>query len=265
MESSPHSGAIHDAPGESVGQRNLVAFNNNSLFTLFSEVRGQCIRLVLLPMFEELLFDDDEHVARALWQLHHLRAPRVNRRTAQLDDARLPFEIELSQLCDDEFRRRYRLPRELFTSLLHRCIRSQHWPHAFYPTHISPSVWLAMVLEQLGTGDSSASVCHHHFVSESAFSEHRCSVLLSIIEVLVQDDTARFGWPALDDSEGWGNLARGFVPSATSRFAAFAGTVAAGDGTLVPIQPWKICNKEMNVYRCRKVLPPSSALAPPST
>lgn len=69
MESSPHSGAIHDAPGESVGQRNLVAFNNNSLFTLFSEVRGQCIRLALLPMFEELLFDDDEHVARALWQL----------------------------------------------------------------------------------------------------------------------------------------------------------------------------------------------------
>lgn len=42
----------------------------------------------------------------------------IDIRTVRLEGAPLHFEMEMSQLCDNESRRRYRLPRELFASLL---------------------------------------------------------------------------------------------------------------------------------------------------
>lgn len=184
------------------------------------------------------------------------RAPKLDRFTLT-PHGPLLFEREFAELTAEGFRRRYRVTQPQFVELLRLCEAEGHWqrvkPVRPGRTHIVPQVWLAMVLDQLGRGLSGRTVSQRHGVCEGLFSRKRPHVLMSIITALQGYPPTRIGWPAKDDETAWVDLAREFVPSLDSRCAAFYGTVAAGDGTLIPIKLTHVSDEYRESFRSRKV------------
>lgn len=171
----------------------------------------------------------------------------------------LPFEREWAELSEAEFTRRYAMPRELMLSLFQRCLKATAWKKQTRRSHIPEMTWLAMVIQQLAKGISSAILCEKHCINESGYSHHRISVLKAIIEVLRKDPTAKLGWPDYKDNDAWAALAREFVPSFASHSGAFNGTVAVGYGTYVPMEITGIAPDASDScpWRCRKVCEPT--------
>ena len=172
----------------------------------------------------------------------------------------LLFERDYAELDPEGFRRRYRVTPSQFDDLLRRCETTQYWKRVVprYPrkTHIPAKLWLGMVLEQLATGGTSRSVSNRHGVSEGLYSRKRTPVLQSIATAL-QDGpgsaSTRLGWPDINDTAAWKRLAAEFVPNFDARCVAFYGTVAAGDGTLVPIRLTGVTDAYRESFRSRKV------------
>ena len=163
----------------------------------------------------------------------------------------LPFVADFKHLSDEAFRATYRLHKGTFNVLLSLCMSSPRWQQRRRASHIPDEVWLGMVLEQLATGCTSRSLEHRHRVS--GYSSRRLSVLASIIYVLERDPNTCFGFPDYDDDHGWRELANSFVPSIHVRFPSFYGTVAAADGTLIPIEPTGVSEMRRQSFRSRKV------------
>ena len=113
-----------------------------------------------------------------------------------------------------------------------------------------PKIWLAAVLYQLGHGVTSKTACQVFGISEASYSEHRTNIIASIIAALEAHPDTALGWPRT--VEGWKALSETFVPSIFSRFVAFAGVVAAGDGTLIPVDIRGIPQGAREIWRCRK-------------
>lgn len=189
------------------------------------------------------------------------RAPKTQRLTVP-PEGRLLFEVEFEKLSAEGFRLRYRITKVDFIELLHLCEATDVWridvapvPSERARTHIPPMVWLAMVLEQLGKGLSGRMVSHKHGVNEGLYSRKRRGVLRSIICALDSPDSpsTHIQWPDKDDEDAWKALAAEFVPSLDARCAAFYGTVAAGDGTLIPIRLTGVTETYRESFRSRKV------------
>lgn len=155
----------------------------------------------------------------------------------------------LEEYSETAFRQTLRMSRARYHELW-RCITDTQ---AYVPpggSPIDPRLWLSAVLYQLGHGLTSRDTANTFGIAASSFSEHRTMILDSLCEALSAHPDARMGWPT--DSEGWAALANTFVPNIFSRFAAFRGVVAAGDGTLIPVDITDLAPNNREVWRCRK-------------
>ena len=184
------------------------------------------------------------------------RAPKTRRLTVPPDGQLREFVT----LTEEGFRRRYRMTQPQFTELLHLCEATDIWRTdvasvSSKRTHIPTRLWLAMVLDQLSQGLTGRAVSHKHGVNEGLYSRKRQGVLESIVCALNSPDSpaTHIQWPDKDDAEAWKRLAAEFVPSLDARCAAFYGTVAAGDGTLIPIRLVGVSDAYRESFRSRKV------------
>lgn len=187
--------------------------------------------------------------AVAVMLLSELRAPKINVYTLPVLGP-LAADRWYDVLSDRAFIQRLRLPKALFEDLLLRCRLSPSWPVGRRQSHITDGTWLAAVLYQLAHGCESAVVASMFEISASGFSLRRRDILSAIIEALANHPDARLGWP--DTKDGWLQLAHGFVPSLHSRCFAFMGTVAAGDGTFIPLSLRGVNEDRKQAYHCRK-------------
>lgn len=252
--------AEHDGPGASSSGYNNDTTRQSMPLRLIRKKRRALV-LLLLQYF--LLADDIERenqLARACIIIElTTRRPKTQRLTLA-PVGPLLFEREYAELAPEGFRRRYRVSQNQFNDLLQRCEATQYWrnvaPRDTSKTHIPAMLWLAMVLDQLGTGCTSRTVSHKHGVNEGLYSRKRQHVLQSIVSALQEgpgSDSTRLGWPDIDDTEAWKRLAAEFVPSFDARCVAFYGTVAAGDGTLIPIRLTDVDETYRESFRSRKV------------
>lgn len=130
-----------------------------------------------------------------LWYVAAMtREPKTQRLTLP-PTGPLLFEREFEILSDEGFRQRYRVIQEHFTELLVLCEATPHWGNVrsrrAEGSHIPASLWLAMVLDQLGRGLSSRAVCHRHCVNEGLYSQKRRHVLRSIVAALTSAGSSR--------------------------------------------------------------------------
>ncbi len=167
------------------------------------------------------------------------------------------FGSLMATYSEAAFKAQLRLSRAQFSRLWHMVSCTS----AFQPvrlTRIDHRLWLAAVLYQLGHGSTSGEVASTFGVSKAAYSDNRAWVLQAVIEALESDPQSAIGWPTT--ASGWEDLANSFVPSIFSKFTAFHGVVAAGDGTLIPIDPYGLSGPAREVWRSRKGFVAQNAL-----
>ena len=159
------------------------------------------------------------------------------------------FSELLTTYSETAFHAKLRLSRAAFLTLF-ELVKAAPSYNRQRKTSLDQRIWLAAVLYQLGHGVTISEASDVFGVSKTQYCDWRPMILDCIIEALSNYPDYQICWPTTD--EGWNALADTFGPSIFSRFPAFAGVVAAGDGTLIPVDPYGLSDAKREVWRCRK-------------